>query len=358
MSVLVDEILSNAKAAATPVGNPVGAAKVSAKDFQSDQDVRWCPGCGDYSMLAQTQRILPDLNIPRERMVFISGIGCSSRFPYYMETYGFHSIHGRATAIASGLKMARPDLSIWVVTGDGDGLSIGGNHMIHLMRRNVDVNVILFNNQIYGLTKGQYSPTSEKGKVTKSTPFGSIDYPFNPAALALGSSCTFVARSMDRDPKHMQAVLKRAAEHKGTSFVEMYQNCNVFNDGAFFALTEKETRDENVLYLEHGKPLIFGKEKDKGIHLDGFTPTVVSLKDGKHSVNDLIVHNEKDSTLAFILANMTYQEKLPRPVGIFQSIERPTYDEMMSKQIETAIQKRGKGTLEKLLSSGETWTIQ
>ncbi|MDE3057250.1 MAG: 2-oxoacid:ferredoxin oxidoreductase subunit beta [Bacteroidota bacterium] len=352
MSVLVEEILSNVKPADAP------AAKPSARDFQSDQDVRWCPGCGDYSILAQTQRILPDLNIPREKMVFISGIGCSSRFPYYMETYGFHGIHGRATAIASGLKMARPDLSIWVITGDGDGLSIGGNHMIHLMRRNIDVNVILFNNQIYGLTKGQYSPTSEKGKVTKSTPLGSIDYPFNPASLALGSSCTFVARSMDRDPKHMQTVLKRAAEHKGTSFVEMYQNCNVFNDGAFFTFTEKESRDENVLYLEHGKPLIFGKEKDKGIHLDGFTPTVVSLKDGKHSVSDLIVHNEKDSTLAFILANMTYQENLPRPIGIFQSLERPTYDAMMTQQIESSIEKRGKGTMEKLLNAGETWTIQ
>jgi 2-oxoglutarate ferredoxin oxidoreductase subunit beta len=304
------------------------------------------------------QRIMPDLNIKRENTVFVSGIGCSSRFPYYMDTYGFHSIHGRATAIASGLKMARPDLSVWVVTGDGDGLSIGGNHMIHLIRRNIDVNVMLFNNQIYGLTKGQYSPTSEFGKVTKSTPYGSIDYPFNPVSLALGASGTFVARTMDRDPKHLQQIVKRAAEHKGTSFVEIYQNCNVFNDGAFFMFTEKESKDENVLYLEHDKPLIFGKERDKGIHLDGFRPTVVSLKDGKHSIGDLIVHNENDSTLAFILANMTYNASLPRPVGIFLSIDRPTYESQMTLQIKNAVEKKGKGDLEKLLGSGDTWTIQ
>jgi 2-oxoglutarate ferredoxin oxidoreductase subunit beta len=349
MSVLVEEVVSKSEPP---------AAKYTAKDFQSDQDVRWCPGCGDYSILAQVQRIMPELNVKRENTVFVSGIGCSSRFPYYMDTYGFHSIHGRATAIASGLKLARPELSVWVVTGDGDGLSIGGNHMIHLIRRNIDINVMLFNNQIYGLTKGQYSPTSEFGKVTKSTPMGSIDYPFNPASLALGASGTFVARTMDRDPKHMQQIIKRAAEHKGTSFVEIYQNCNVFNDGAFFTFTEKESRDEHVLYLEHGKPLVFGKEKDKGIRLDGFTPTVVSLKEGKYSINDLIIHNENDSTLAFILANMTYNHALPRPVGIFLSIERPTYESQMTRQIQVAIEKRGKGDLEKLLGSGDTWTIQ
>lgn len=349
MSVLVEEVVSNSE---PPI------AKYTAKNFQSDQDVRWCPGCGDYSILAQVQRIMPELNTKRENTVFVSGIGCSSRFPYYMDTYGFHSIHGRATAIASGLKLARPELSVWVVTGDGDGLSIGGNHMIHLIRRNIDINVMMFNNQIYGLTKGQYSPTSEFGKVTKSTPMGSIDYPFNPASLALGASGTFVARTMDRDPKHLQQIIKRAAEHKGTSFVEIYQNCNVFNDGAFFTLTEKESRDENVLYLEHGKPLVFGKEKDKGIRLDGFTPTVVSLKDGKYSTNDMIIHNENDSTLAFILANMTYNHALPRPVGIFLSIERPTYESQMTRQIQAAVEKRGKGDLEKLLGSGDTWTIQ
>jgi 2-oxoglutarate/2-oxoacid ferredoxin oxidoreductase subunit beta len=349
MSVLVEEVVSK---------NEPPASKYTTKDFQSDQDVRWCPGCGDYSILAQVQRIMPDLNVKRENTVFVSGIGCSSRFPYYMDTYGFHSIHGRATAIASGLKMARPDLSVWVVTGDGDGLSIGGNHMIHLIRRNIDINVMLFNNQIYGLTKGQYSPTSEFGKVTKSTPYGSIDYPFNPVSLALGASGTFVARTMDRDPKHLQQIVKRAAEHKGTSFVEIYQNCNVFNDGAFFMFTEKESKDENVIYLEHGKPLIFGKERDKGVHLDGFRPTVVSLKDGKHSVSDLIVHNENDSTLAFILANMTYNASLPRPVGIFLSIDRPTYESQMTLQIKNAVEKKGKGDLDKLLGSGDTWTIQ
>ncbi|HTY09708.1 MAG TPA: 2-oxoacid:ferredoxin oxidoreductase subunit beta [Bacteroidota bacterium] len=349
MSTLVEEVVSK---------NEPPATKYTTKEFQSDQDVRWCPGCGDYSILAQVQRIMPELPIKRENTVFISGIGCSSRFPYYMDTYGFHSIHGRATAIASGLKMARPDLSVWVVTGDGDGLSIGGNHMIHLIRRNIDVNVMLFNNQIYGLTKGQYSPTSEFGKVTKSTPMGSIDYPFNPVSLALGASGTFVARTMDRDPKHLQQMVKRAAEHKGTSFVEIYQNCNVFNDGAFFMFTEKESKDENVVYLEHGKPLIFGKERDKGVILDGFRPAVVSLKDGKHSVNDLIVHNENDSTLAFILANMTYNASLPRPVGIFLSIDRPTYESQMSLQIRNATDKKGRGDLEKLLGSGDTWTIQ
>ncbi len=349
MSTLVEEVVSK---------NEPQTTKYTTKDFQSDQDVRWCPGCGDYSILAQVQRIMPDLDVKRENTVFVSGIGCSSRFPYYMDTYGFHSIHGRATAIASGLKMARPDLSVWVVTGDGDGLSIGGNHMIHLIRRNIDVNVMLFNNQIYGLTKGQYSPTSEFGKVTKSTPYGSIDYPFNPVSLALGASGKFVARTMDRDPKHLQQIVKRAAEHKGTSFVEIYQNCNVFNDGAFFMFTEKESKDEKVIYLEHGKPLIFGKERDKGVKLDGFRPTVVSLKDGSHSVNDLIVHNENDSTLAFILANMTYNPSLPRPLGIFLSIDRPTYESQMTLQIKNAIEKKGKGDLDKLLGSGDTWTIQ
>ncbi|MEK6757298.1 MAG: 2-oxoacid:ferredoxin oxidoreductase subunit beta [Bacteroidota bacterium] len=350
MSTLVDEILRS-----TIVTE---AAKYSSKDFQSDQDVRWCPGCGDYSILAQTQRVMPDLGIPRHKMVFVSGIGCSSRFPYYMNTYGFHGIHGRATVIASGLKMARPDLSVWVVTGDGDGMSIGGNHFIHLLRRNLDINVLLFNNQIYGLTKGQYSPTSEVGKITKSTPYGSLDYPFNPASLALGSSATFVARSLDRDPKQMQSIIKRAAEHKGTSFVEIYQNCNVFNDGAFFQFTEKETKDDSVVFLEHGKPLVFGKEKDKGIRLNGFSPEAVSLKDGKYSVSDLLVHNEKDTTLSFILADMTYKPHLPRPVGIFLAIDRPVYEQEMERQISFAKEKRGEGDMTKLLSSGDTWVVQ
>jgi 2-oxoglutarate ferredoxin oxidoreductase subunit beta len=349
MSILVDEAVNQSL---------VSSLKYTSKDFSSDQDVRWCPGCGDYSVLAQVQRILPELNYPKEKIVFISGIGCSSRFPYYMDTYGFHGIHGRATAIASGLKIARPDLMVWVATGDGDGLSIGGNHMIHVLRRNIDLNILLFNNQIYGLTKGQYSPTSEAGKITKSSPVGSVDMPFNPASLALGSGGTFVARSLDRDPKHMQTIIKRAAEHKGTSFVEIYQNCNVFNDGAFFQFTEKETKSDSVVFLEHGKPLVFGKDGDKGIKLDGFSPTVVSLKDGSHSTNDLLIHNEKDSTLAFILANMTYNEEMPRPVGIFLAVDRPRYEDEMEKQIDSAISKRGKGQLDKLLNGGDTWVIQ
>ncbi|MBS4028961.1 MAG: 2-oxoacid:ferredoxin oxidoreductase subunit beta [Ignavibacteriales bacterium] len=329
--------------------------KYSAKDFQSDQDVRWCPGCGDYSILAQVQRIMPDFGVARHNIVWVSGIGCSSRFPYYMDTYGFHGIHGRAPAIASGIKLARPDLSVWMVTGDGDGLSIGGNHFIHLLRRNIDIKVLLFNNQIYGLTKGQYSPTSEYGKVTKSTPHGSIDHPFNPTLLALGAEGSFVARTLDRDPKHMQVILKRAGEFHGTAFVEIYQNCNVFNDGAFFTFTEKETKDDTVLFLEHGKPMIFGKEKNKGIKLDGFTPRVVPLGDGV-STNDLLVHNEKDSTLAFILANFSAMEGMPRPVGIFKAVERSTYDADMEAQIQKAEAKK-KGDLNALLRSGQTWKI-
>jgi 2-oxoglutarate/2-oxoacid ferredoxin oxidoreductase subunit beta len=340
------------------ISGPAIGQKLSTRDFQSDQEVRWCPGCGDYSILAQLQRVLPDLGIPRHKIVFVSGIGCSSRFPYYMNTYGFHGIHGRATSIATGIKLARPDLSVWVVTGDGDGMSIGGNHLIHLLRRNLDINVLLFNNQIYGLTKGQYSPTSEKGKKTKSTPFGSIDNPFNPASLALGAGATFVARTMDRDPKHLQTILKRAAEHKGTSFVEIYQNCSVFNDGAFFNFTEKETKDESSIFLEHGKPLIFGKKKDKGIYLDIFKPRTIQTGDESAQNKNLLVHNEKDRTLSFILADMTYNPDLPRPFGVFLSLEMSTYEEDMKEQIESAIKKQGPGEIEKLLKSGETWTIR
>ena len=254
-------------------------SKLTPKDFASDQDIRWCPGCGDYSILKQVQAVMPQLGIPRENIVFISGIGCSSRFPYYMNTYGMHSIHGRATAVASGLKAARPDLSVWLVTGDGDSLSIGGNHLIHILRRNFDVNILLFNNQIYGLTKGQYSPTSELGKKTKVyTPMGSIDHPFNPLALCMGADATFIARAMDREPKHMRDILMHADQHKGTSLVEIYQNCNIFNDGAFGTYTDKEIKKENSIYLEHGKPLIYGAKDDKGIVLDGFQPRIVDLK--------------------------------------------------------------------------------
>ena len=346
---LVEEILKDAPAAPE--------SKLTGKDFQSDQDVRWCPGCGDYSILAQVQRVMPELNVPRHRIAFISGIGCSSRFPYYMNTYGFHSIHGRAAAIATGLKVARPDMMVWVATGDGDGLSIGGNHLIHCCRRNIDIKILLFNNQIYGLTKGQYSPTSEFGKVTKSTPFGSVDHPFNPLLVALGAEASFVARTLDRDPKHLQQVIRRAAAHRGTSFVEIYQNCNVFNDGAFFTFTEKDTKDDNVVAVEHGKPMIFGREKDRGIRLDGFTPTVVSLADGKHSASDLVVHNEKDTILSFILARMSNLPNLPRPVGVIYAVERPLYEAEVTRQIETAVQKQGEGELEKLLNSGDTWMI-
>ncbi|HEY4797595.1 MAG TPA: 2-oxoacid:ferredoxin oxidoreductase subunit beta, partial [Bacteroidia bacterium] len=270
--------------------------KLTAKDFTSDQEVRWCPGCGDYSILKQVQSIMPELGIPREDIVFISGIGCSSRFPYYMETYGMHSIHGRATAIASGLKTSRPELSVWIVSGDGDGLSIGGNHMIHLLRRNINVNVLLFNNEIYGLTKGQYSPTSHEGHITKSSPYGSIDHSFNPLALALGAGGTFIARSMDRDPIHLRGILKKANEHKGTSFVEIYQNCSVFNDGAFEVFTEKATKKNESLFMEHGKPLLFGANNEKGIKLDGFKPIIVNVSDV--SANDLWIHDERDEMKA------------------------------------------------------------
>lgn len=333
------------------------ALPLTAKDFSSDQDVRWCPGCGDYSILAQVQRVMPTLGIPRENIVFVAGIGCSSRFPYYMSTYGFHGIHGRATAIASGLKVARPELSVWVATGDGDCLSIGGNHIIHLLRRNINIKVLMFNNRIYGLTKGQYSPTSEHGKLTKSSPFGVVDHPFNPVSLALGANGTFVARTIDREAKHMQEMITRAANHKGSSYVEVYQNCNIFNDGAFETLTEKDTKADTVLWLEHGKPMVFGKEKDKGIKLDGFKPVVVSLKDGKYSVNDLLVHDEKSRELAFILSELTEYPDYPTPIGVFFDIERTTYEDETEEQIKNAKAKLGEGDLEKLLFSGNTWEI-
>ncbi len=335
------------------------APALTAKDFATDQEVRWCPGCGDYSILAQVQKVMPTLGIPREKIAIISGIGCSSRFPYYMNTYGMHSIHGRATAIASGLKASRPDLSVWVVTGDGDSLSIGGNHTIHLLRRNFDINILLFNNQIYGLTKGQYSPTSEEHKITKSTPMGSIDHPFNPAALALGADATFVARTMDRDPKHLQAMLIRTHQHKGASFLEIYQNCNIFNDGAFEIFTEKGTKAAETLFLEQGKPLIFGANSDKGIRLDGFKPVVIDLNNG-FSADDCWVHDEKDIYKAQILTRIfddpRKEEHLPRPFGVFYETRRPCYEEAMSAQIEEA-QSRKPGDLDKLLRGNEVWTI-
>ncbi|MCC7231901.1 MAG: 2-oxoacid:ferredoxin oxidoreductase subunit beta [Bacteroidia bacterium] len=340
--------------------NTPAIEKFTSKDLVTDQDVRWCPGCGDYSILKQAQTVIPELGIPRENIVFISGIGCSSRFPYYMETYGMHSIHGRATAIASGLKASRPELSIWIVTGDGDGLSIGGNHTIHILRRNFDVNILLFNNEIYGLTKGQYSPTSEEGKVTKSTPMGSVDHPFNPVALCMGADATFVARSMDRDPKHLQSVLRRAHGHRGASFVEIYQNCNVFNDGTFEAFTEKSSKKNEALFMEQGKPLVFGENMDKGILLDGFKPVVVQTGNGI-SLNDLWIHDEHDRVKANILSrffdNPGMEHHLPRPFGVFYTEDRYCYEDRLEEQIATMIQKKGEGDLDALLKGRETWTI-
>lgn len=342
------------------MSEPVTAPVLTAKDFATDQEVRWCPGCGDYSILAQVQKIMPGLGIPKENIVIISGIGCSSRFPYYMNTYGMHSIHGRATAVASGLKATRPELSVWIVTGDGDGLSIGGNHTIHLLRRNFDVNVMLFNNQIYGLTKGQYSPTSEEQKITKSTPYGSIDHPFNPLALAMGADATFIARTMDRDPKHLQESLIRSHQHKGASFLEIYQNCNIFNDGAFEVFTEKSTKPDNTLFLEQGKPLIFGAQKNKGIKLDGFRPVVVELGAGV-SADDLWIHDDRDFYKAQILVRMfddpRIEGRLPRPFGVFYEADRPRYEEVLELQLQEVIKSKGKGDLDKLLRGNETWTI-
>jgi 2-oxoglutarate/2-oxoacid ferredoxin oxidoreductase subunit beta len=333
--------------------------KLAPKDYSSSMDVKWCPGCGDYSILKQVQTVFPELGIPKEQFVFISGIGCSSRFSYYMDTYGMHSIHGRAAAIASGVKAANPDLSVWIVSGDGDALSIGGNHFIHLMRKNFDVNYLLFNNQIYSLTKGQYSPTSEKGKITKTSPYGSIEEPFNPSELALGAKASFVARSLDRDPKHLQSILKRAHEHKGTSFVEIYQNCPVFNDGAFFRFSDKETKKEETLYLQDGKPLIFGQNNEKGIRLDGLTPVIVNITD--EGVNDLWVHDEKDKTKANLISRFFDTNfnnfHFPRPFGVIYADHRPVYEENMQDQIEVVKNKKGKVPLNKILSGDKTWVI-
>jgi 2-oxoglutarate ferredoxin oxidoreductase subunit beta len=335
--------------------------KLTPKDYASEMEVKWCPGCGDYSILKQVQTVFPDLGIPKENFAFISGIGCSSRFTYYMDTYGMHSIHGRAAAIASGVKAANPDLSVWIVSGDGDALSIGGNHFIHLMRKNFDVNYLVFNNQIYSLTKGQYSPTSERGKVTKSSPYGSIEEPFNPSELALGAKASFVARTLDRDPKHMQAILKRAHAHKGTSFVEVYQNCPVFNDTAFFAFSDKETKKEEAILVEHGKPLIFGQNEEKGIKFEGLTPVIVNINETGISPNDLWIHDEKDKTKANILSRFfdTTQsdDMFPRPFGIIYANERPIYDENLVAQIDNVTAKKGKTPLNKILSGEKTWSI-
>ncbi len=348
----------------TPPAEAV-AVPLTRKDFTSDQEVRWCPGCGDYAILSAVQALMPEFGRPPHEVVFISGIGCSSRFPYYMNTYGFHTIHGRAPAIATGLAASRPDLDIWVVTGDGDGLSIGGNHLIHALRRNVNLKILLFNNQIYGLTKGQYSPTSEVGKVTKSTPFGSVDHPFNPVSVALGAEATFVARSLDVDKAHLSGVLRRAYEHRGTAFIEIYQNCNIFNDNAFANITGKDTREEFQIRLVHGQPIRFAGGA-KGVRMGSHGPEVVDvLADdgsgpaGAVPVEDLIVHDERrpDPGYAFALSRLAHGPSSPTPIGIFRDVERPSYGEAMDAQIEAAQAKRGPGDLHRLLHAGDTWTV-
>ncbi|MBF0491555.1 MAG: 2-oxoacid:ferredoxin oxidoreductase subunit beta [Deltaproteobacteria bacterium] len=327
------------------------------KDFISDQEIRWCPGCGDYAILAQLQNTLPKLNIPREKYAFVSGIGCSSRFPYYMNTYGFHTIHGRAPTFATGLKSYRPDLSVWVITGDGDALSIGGNHFIHAMRRNIDLKVLLFNNRIYGLTKGQYSPTSERGKKTKSSPQGALDYPLRPIALALGAEATFVARTLDTDVKHMSEVFEAAGRHKGIAFVEILQNCVIFNDGAHASVSDKATKEDLSIKLVEGQPLIFGKEKNKGLRLKGFKVEVVEF-DAANPPSDLMLHQThlEDSTYASILARLELPE-YPVPFGVFRSILKPSYEQLLEDQVQSAIEHKGKGNIEKLMNSGETWVV-
>ncbi|HEV2388459.1 MAG TPA: 2-oxoacid:ferredoxin oxidoreductase subunit beta [Candidatus Acidoferrales bacterium] len=330
------------------------------KDFQTDQEIRWCPGCGDYAILSAVQSVFAELGIPREKIVVISGIGCSSRFPYYVNTFGFHTIHGRAPAVATGLKAVRPDLDVWVATGDGDSLSIGGNHTIHMLRRNVGLKVLLFNNRIYGLTKGQYSPTSEIGKHTKSTPYGTADRPFHPLSLALGADATFVARSVDVFQQHLKDTLRRAAAHKGSAYIEILQNCNIFNDGAWDSLTEKDARSEHVLVLEHGKPLVFGKNRDKGIRLNGLDPEVVTLGNGVTEA-DLLVHDETDPrpAYAFLLAHIDEQPGFPSPIGVLRGWENvPRYEDLIAAQIRDVQAARGKGDLGKLLRAGDTWEVK
>jgi 2-oxoglutarate/2-oxoacid ferredoxin oxidoreductase subunit beta len=330
------------------------------KDFQTDQEIRWCPGCGDYAILAAVQAVFAELGVPREKFVFISGIGCSSRFPYYMNTFGFHTIHGRAPAIATGVKLIRPDLDVWVATGDGDSLSIGGNHTIHMLRRNVGLKVLMFNNKIYGLTKGQYSPTSEVGKKAKSTPFGSVDRPFSPLSLALGSEATFIARSVDVFQQHLKETLRKAAAHQGSAYIEILQNCNIFNDGAWETITEKEARSEQVVQLEHGKPLIFGKNRDKGIRLVGLDLEVVALGNGTRE-KDLLVHDEHNPNpvYAFALSRMDSLPGFPTPIGVLRALQGvPRYEDLIQQQIREVQARKGKGDLAKLLRAGDTWEVK
>ncbi|MGK5530499.1 2-oxoacid:ferredoxin oxidoreductase subunit beta [Streptomyces sp. URMC 129] len=345
---------------------PTADTRQSAKDFKSDQEVRWCPGCGDYAVLAAVQGFLPELGLARENIVFISGIGCSSRFPYYMNTYGMHSIHGRAPAIATGLAAARRDLSVWVVTGDGDALSIGGNHLIHALRRNVNLKILLFNNRIYGLTKGQYSPTSEPGKITKSTPMGSLDTPFNPVSLALGAEASFVARTIDSDRKHLTGVLRAAAGHHGSALVEIYQNCNIFNDGAFEALKDKDQALEAVIRLEHGEPIRFGAPAadglgSKGVVRDPATGDLKVVDVAAEGTDGILVHDAHAAspTTAFALSRLADPHTLHRtPVGVLRSVRRPVYEDLMADQIEQAVERHGKGDLATLLTGNDTWTVK
>lgn len=338
---------------------PKAEGKQSMKDFKSDQEVRWCPGCGDYAILAAVQGFMPELGLARENIVFVSGIGCSSRFPYYMNTYGMHSIHGRAPAIATGLASSRRDLSVWVVTGDGDALSIGGNHLIHALRRNVNLKILLFNNRIYGLTKGQYSPTSELGKITKSTPMGSLDAPFNPVSLALGAEASFVARTIDSDRRHLTEVLRAAADHPGTALIEIYQNCNIYNDGAFDALKDKQRAEEALIRLEHGQPVRFGADGSRGVVRDRTGElTVVTVTPDNEA--DLLVHDAHAAspTTAFALSRLADPDTLHHtPIGVFRAVHRPVYDSLMSEQLDTAVEQQGKGDLATLLAGGDTWTV-
>ncbi len=328
--------------------------KLTKKDFVSDQTVRWCPGCGDYSILAQMQKVMPELGIPKEKIVFISGIGCSSRFPYYMNTYGIHSIHGRAPTLATGLALANPELSIWVITGDGDGLSIGGNHLLHAIRRNININIILFNNRIYGLTKGQFSPTSRLGMKTKSSPMGVIEQPVHPLSVALAAEATFVARSLDAYPAHLEGVLRRAAEHPGTSFVEIYQNCVIFNPTEWAGLDDRRTRSDHLIELEHGKPLIFGKDRNKGVRLNGFTPEIVNLSDVNES--ELLVHDATSKEMALVLANMEFPS-FPAPIGVIRDVRKPDYGAELMGQVRAAQEKKGSGDLNKLYRTADMWTV-
>jgi len=337
---------------------PKADSKLATKDFKSDQEVRWCPGCGDYAILAAFQSFLPELEIPRENLVIISGIGCSSRLPYYVNSYGMHSIHGRAPAIATGLASSRPDLSVWVITGDGDALSIGGNHLIHALRRNVNLKILLFNNRIYGLTKGQYSPTSEQGKVTKSTPFGSLDTPFNPMSLAIGAEASFVARTIDSDRKHLTSVLRAAADHKGTAFVEIYQNCPIYNDDAFLPVTEPGERDMRLIRLEDGQPVRFGPDSAQGLRFGrygGLEPAAVDEADPE----SLLVHDSgiADPAYAFALSRLDSSDFAHTPIGVFRKVERSSYDELMAAQIEGARQRQGDGDLAELMAGSDTWQV-